>query len=139
MPASQAGRHRFEPGHPLHSFACKSEELEAHHENRDDRDRSLSPTYHPKSADDGASKPPREAPGAARLLMRALIDAVVIEALYQRVRRRGDLRARSTFAAIIYPERFVEPLAADAGASAGKLEGGESTSGLEPSRAESRD
>ena len=138
MPASQAGRRRFDPGRPLHDFACRSEQLAARGENRDDRDGALSPTYHPKWADACASVPPRGAPGAARLLLRELTDAIALEVLYQRVRRRGDLRARSTFAQIIYPERFVEPPAADAGACAGELESGESTSGLEPSRVESR-
>jgi hypothetical protein len=52
MPASQAGRRRFDPGRPLHSFACKSEQLTASRENTDDRAASLSPTYHPNSTDE---------------------------------------------------------------------------------------
>ena len=52
MPASQAGRRRFDPGRPLHPFTCKSERLEESREDRDDRDISLSPTYHPKGADE---------------------------------------------------------------------------------------
>ncbi len=51
MPASQAGRRRFDPGRPLHSFSCKSEQLATSSENREHRDESLSPTYHPQSAE----------------------------------------------------------------------------------------
>jgi len=68
-----------------------------------------------------------------------LFEALELEAIFWRVRRYGRDDARVWFLLGINPERFVEPLAADAGACAGKLEGGESTSGLEPSRAESRD
>ena len=135
MPASQAGRRRFDPGRPLHSFACKSEQLATSSENREVRDGSLSPTYHPKGAEDFAS-PPREALAASAF--QTLCSTVSVEALFQRIRRQGERNARHWFSIAINPERFVEPLKADAGASAGELEGGESTSGLEPSRAESR-
>jgi hypothetical protein len=66
--------------------------------------------------------------------------AIIFEVMYQRVRRFGDSRTRETFGrfvgTLINPERFAEPQKADAGASAGNLNGGESPSGREPSRAE---
>jgi len=66
-------------------------------------------------------------------------EALELEALFWRVRRYGSDGARLWFLFGINPERFAELPAADAGACAGELEGGESTSGPEPSRAESRD
>jgi hypothetical protein len=68
-----------------------------------------------------------------------LFEALELEALFVRVRRYGSVGARAWFLFAINPERFAELPAADAGACAGELEGGASTSGLEPSRAESRD
>ena len=63
-------------------------------------------------------------------------EALELEAMFVRVRRYGQSGARAWFLFAINPERFAELPAADAGARAGELEGGESTSGLEPSRAE---
>jgi hypothetical protein len=69
-----------------------------------------------------------------------LFEALELEALFWRVRRYGADGARLWFLFAINPERFAELPAADAGAScAGELESGESSSGLEPSRVESRD
>src|SRR5271167_3543219 len=146
MPASQAGRRRFDPGRPLHSLARKSEQLAARRENRDDRDRLSTPKQHPKSA---ANSPistdwiPVLAASRARRLPRRglsnLFEAFELEALFWRVRRYGADGARLWFSFGINPERFAELPAADAGACAGELEGGESTSGPEPSRAENCD
>jgi len=80
--------------------------------------------------------PPREALAASAF--GTLCTTVAIEAVFRLIRRLGERKARHWFSIAINPERFVEPLTADAGASAGELDGGESTSGLEPSRAESR-
>jgi hypothetical protein len=143
MPASQAGRRRFDPGRPLHSLVCKFEQLAAHRENREDRDGALSPTYHLNSAARSATDwiPALAASRARRLPRRGLsnlFDALGLEALFWRAHRYGADGARLWFLFGINPERFAELPAADAGARAGELEGGESTSGLEPSRAESR-
>lgn len=56
-------------------------------------------------------------------------EALELEAIFVRVRRYGMDGASVWFLFGINPERFVEPSAADAGACAGELEGGESTSG----------
>src|SRR5208283_2316600 len=143
MPASQAGRRRFDPGRPLHLFSRNSEHLATRPVSRDDRDDSPSPTYHPNSAAAGATDwlPLLAARRARRLPRRGLsnlFEALELEAMFWRARRYGTDGARVWFLFAINPERFAELPAADAGACAGELEGGESTSGLDPSRAESR-
>ncbi len=51
MPASQAGRRRFDPGRPLHSFPCNSNNLREAPEDSADRQRTRTPKQHPKSAE----------------------------------------------------------------------------------------
>src|ERR1700683_4878385 len=50
MPASQAGRRRFDPGRPLHSFPYNSNDLLAALERSADRQQTPTPKQHPKSA-----------------------------------------------------------------------------------------
>ena len=161
MPASQAGRRRFDPGRPLHPFPKYSNPLDGGARISPDPARAPSPIHHPKPAEKkcltGRLEPARL---RARRIATALLVSVKFVALrlspsHRNWKARGvsalllfpraalhgvparARRARS--AANINPERFAELPAADAGAGAGELEGGESTNGPEPSRAESRD
>ncbi len=151
MPASQAGRRRFDPGRPLHSFLCNSNDLARSPENSPDRDRALSPIHHLNEAGKGSVKSdflalafalrglkswlvPVAARRARRLPRRGfenLFDALEREALFIRVRRSGQDAARAFFEFAINPERFAELRKADASDRAGKVEGGEITSGQE--------
>jgi hypothetical protein len=142
MPASQAGRRRFDPGRPLQEFLNDSGTLASSAGARAGRGASASPTYHPFSAGSSvyfvdswpSSSPPGSMPREARGAARAFAEigtAIRLERVFLKVRRSGERRARRTFAAIIYPERFVEPQKADAGLRAGKPSDGETTSGYE--------
>src|ERR1700722_1283643 len=51
MPASQAGRRRFDPGRPLHDFAFDFTGLEGSSENCTDSESAPTPKQHPKSAE----------------------------------------------------------------------------------------
>jgi hypothetical protein len=125
----RAARRRFDPDRPLHTFPRNFAQLRGRLENSSDRERASSPIHHLKLAGNLFPKEPREARSAPRFNLGDLSEALVLEALYPRVRRRADPTRRRICAAIIYPDRFVEPQKADAGASAGNLEGGEITSG----------
>jgi hypothetical protein len=91
------------------------------------------------AGDSAASGRPRKAHIAApTLLLGELQTALIFETTRSPIWR---IAARILFGrfvgTLINPERFVEPQKADAGKQqAGNLEGGESLSGLEPSRAE---
>lgn len=153
--SSQAGRRRFDPGRPLHKFGSYREQLEAQSESSTENCARPSPIHHPKPAVSGG--PSRDllalafayrgskswfaflaASRASRLPRRGfhkLFDTFETEVLFTRVRRCKESDARLWFAFAINPERFAEPQKVNAGALAGNIEGGASTSGLEPCRA----
>ncbi len=101
---SQAGRRRFDPGRPLHTFPNNSAHLESSQKIERERDGALSPIHHPNRAEGALLSAQREALVATRYSLRELRGAIVLESIYQYVRRNRDCSARRVFAAIINPE-----------------------------------